>query len=139
MWTQLRAQLIFPSKPNFCNLLNFQQQNPLKNQYLSHLSSENCEINSIKSDWLRAFHQHHQERPQIPMQFSVSILFSFHWENGSIINSFHTVAPNSPKPSQCTPTYLALSEDTKSVASTDVGWEISTWQTKQNNTNCLAS
>jgi hypothetical protein len=51
----------------------------LKNQHLSHLSSENCEINSIKSDWLRAFHQHHQERPQqIPMQFSVSILFSFH-------------------------------------------------------------
>jgi hypothetical protein len=31
--------------------LNFQQQNPLKNQYLPHLSSENCKINSIfKSD-----------------------------------------------------------------------------------------
>jgi hypothetical protein len=35
--------------------LNFQQQNLLKNQYISHLSSENCEINSIKSDSLRAF------------------------------------------------------------------------------------
>ncbi len=46
----LRAQLIFPYKPNFCNFLNFQQQNSLKNQYLPHLGSETCEINSVKSD-----------------------------------------------------------------------------------------
>jgi hypothetical protein len=42
----LKAQLILLSKPNFYNL---QQQNPLINQYLSHLSFENCEINFIKS------------------------------------------------------------------------------------------
>jgi hypothetical protein len=32
--------------------LNFQEQNPLKNQYLAHLRSKNCEIDSIKSDFL---------------------------------------------------------------------------------------
>jgi hypothetical protein len=74
----LKAQPIFPlPNPIFAIQLNFQQQNPLKNQYFSHLSSENYEINSIKSDSLRAFQQH-QEHPQIPMQFSASILFSFH-------------------------------------------------------------
>jgi hypothetical protein len=67
----LRAQLIFHSKPSF------QQQNPLKNQYLPYLISESCEINSIKSYLLRAFQQQ-QELPQISIQFSVSILFSFH-------------------------------------------------------------
>jgi len=54
------------------------------------LALKNCEINSTKSDSLRAFQQH-QECPQIPIQFSVSILFSFHWKNGSMINSFHSV------------------------------------------------
>jgi len=49
-----------------------------------------CEINSTKCNSLRAFQQH-QEYPQIPIQFSVSILFSFHWKNGSIINNFHSV------------------------------------------------
>ncbi len=54
------------------------------------LALNNCEINSTKSNSLRAFQQH-QEYPQIPIQFSVSILFSFHWKNGSIINNFHSV------------------------------------------------
>ncbi len=45
----------FLPNPIFAICLNFQQQNLLKNQYISHLSSENCEINSIKSDSLRAF------------------------------------------------------------------------------------
>jgi hypothetical protein len=48
------------------------QQNPLKSQYRPHLSSKNCEIESIKSDSLRAFQQH-QELPQISIQFSISI------------------------------------------------------------------
>jgi hypothetical protein len=38
------AQLIFPSKPNFAICLNFQQQNTLKNQYISPISSENGEV-----------------------------------------------------------------------------------------------
>jgi len=61
----------------FAICLNFQQQNPLKCQYLRHLSSENCEINFIKSGSMRAFQQH-QNAPQIRIQFSVLILFSFH-------------------------------------------------------------
>jgi len=45
------AQLKFPSKTQFLAIcLNFQQQNSLKNQCLSHLSSENYEINSIESE-----------------------------------------------------------------------------------------
>jgi hypothetical protein len=124
-----RAQLIVPN-PTFAICLNFQQQNSLKNEYLQHLSSKNCEINSIKSDSPRAFQQH-QERPQIPIQFSDSILFNFRWENGSIINSFHIVAPNTLKPSWCTPTHHELSKDTKSTTWSTVVWEISTWKTKQ--------
>jgi hypothetical protein len=111
----LRAQLIFPSEPNFCNLFDFSEQNSPKNQYLSYLSSEICEINSIKSNSSRAFQQQ-QECPQIPTQFSVLILFKFYWANGSIINSFHTVAPNNLKPSWCTPTHQEPFEDTKNTA-----------------------
>jgi hypothetical protein len=93
----LRAQLIFPSKPNFCNLFEFPVTKSIfKNQYLPHLSFENCEINSIKSDLLITFQQH-QEHLKIPMQFSVWILLNFHWKNDSIINSFHTVGPDSLK------------------------------------------
>jgi hypothetical protein len=116
--------------------LNFQQQNMLKNQDLPHLSSENLKTNSVKSNSPRAFQQH-QEHPQIPIQFAVSILFRFHWENDSIINSIHTVAPKSLQPSQCTHTHLELSEDTKSLAWSAVIWEISVWQTKQNKLPCF--
>ncbi len=111
----------------FC--LNFQQQNPLQKYiYLSHLSSENCEIKSIKSDLPRAFEQH-QECPHIPIQFSVLILFSFCWENGSIINSFfHTVAPNSLK-SVLLYSMRAL-QRYPDVAWSIMFWEISAWQNK---------
>ncbi len=51
-----------PLNPLFAICLNFQQQIPLKNQYLPYFSSENGEINSIKSDLPRAFQQH-QEHP----------------------------------------------------------------------------
>ncbi len=116
--------------------LNFQQQNTLKNQDLPHLSSENCKTNSVKSNSPRAFQQH-QEYPQIPIQFSVSILFRFQWENDSIINSIHTVAPKSLQPNRCTCTHLELFEDTKSMAWSAMIWEISTWQTKQNKLPCF--
>jgi hypothetical protein len=91
MWTHWRLNWFFLSNPIFAICLNFQQQNPLKNQNLSHLSFENCEINSIKSESSKAF-QYQQEYPQFPIHFSVSILFIFHWKNDSIINSFHTVS-----------------------------------------------
>jgi hypothetical protein len=95
----LRAQLIFPLKLNFCNLFEFTTTRstqksisftPLPRQLWNKL---------VKSDLSRAFQQG-QEHLQIPIQFSLPTLFSFHWENDSIINSFHTVAPNNP--SQCT-------------------------------------
>ncbi len=97
----------FLPNPIFVICLNFQQKNPLRKQYLSHLSSENCEINCIEFDSPRAF-QKHQECPQILIHFSISILSGFHWENGSIINSFHIIAPNSLKPSQCTPLFKSI-------------------------------
>jgi len=124
VWTHLGPNWFFFPNPIFAICLNFQQQIPTKNQYLPQPSSENCEINSTKSDFQSTLQQHH-ECLQIPIQFSVSTLFNFHWENGSIINSFHTVVPNSLKPSWCTPTHWKLSKDTKSVAWTIVVWEIS--------------
>jgi len=55
--------------------LNFQQQNTLKNQDLSHLSSEICKTNSVKSNSPSAFQQH-QEFPH----FSNTIFsFNFIW------------------------------------------------------------
>ncbi len=45
----LKAKLIFSfQNPIFAIYLNFKQQNPLKNQSLAHLGSNNCEISSIK-------------------------------------------------------------------------------------------
>ncbi len=66
----------FPN-PILAICLNFQEQNPFQNQYLPPLSSEDCEINSIKFDSSRAL-QYHQECLQISIQFSVLILFNFH-------------------------------------------------------------
>ncbi len=131
VWTHWRFNWFFLPNPIFAICLNFQQQNPLQNQYLPHLSSENCEINSINSDSLRDFQQH-RECFQIPIEFSVLILFNFYSENGSIINSSHTGPPNSLKPSLCTPTHRELSEDTKSATWSTVVWEISAWQNKTN-------
>jgi hypothetical protein len=133
VWTHWRLSWYFLPNPIFAICLNFQQQNPIKNQYLLHLSSKNCEIHSIKSYSLRAFEQY-QECPQITIQFLVLILFNFHWENNSIINNFHIVAPNCLKPNQCTSTHWELSKDIKSVTWSTMVWEISTWQnkTKQN-------
>jgi len=103
----LRVQQFFPSKPNFGNFLNFQQQNPLKIHYFPFFSYENCEIKSIKFDSPRDFQQH-QEHCQIPIFF-----FNFYWKNVSIINSFHTIVPNSLKLSWCTPTHCTLSKNIK--------------------------
>jgi hypothetical protein len=52
------------------------------------------------------------------------ILFHFHWENGSIINSFHTIAPSSPKPSGCTPTHSELFKGIKGMAWSTMVWKI---------------
>jgi hypothetical protein len=132
----LRAQLILPSEPNFCNLFELPATKSTQKSIYFTPYLENCEINSIKSDSPRAFQQH-QECPQISIQFSVLSLFNFHWEIGSIINCFHTIGLNNLKPSRCTLTYRELSKYTKSVAwSTVMVWEISAWQNK---TNCLAS
>jgi hypothetical protein len=131
-----RFNWFFLPNPIFAICLNFQQQNPLQDQYLSHLSSENCEINSIKSDSLRDFQQH-QECFQISIGFSVLILFNFHWENGSIINSFHTGRPNSLKPSWCTPTHQELSKDTKSATWSTMVWKILAWQNKTKQTTLV--
>jgi hypothetical protein len=101
VWTHWGLNWFFLLNPIFAIFLEFQEQNSPKNQYLSHLRFEICEIKFLKSNSSRAFQQH-QEWPQIPTQFSVSVLFKFYWANGSIINSFHTVAPNNLKPSWCT-------------------------------------
>jgi len=117
------------------NCLNFQQQNPRKNQYLPHLSSENCEINSIKFDLPRAFQQH-QESTQNPIHFSISILVNFYWKIDSIINSFHTIAPKSLKPSDAHLLIYSFPKIPRAQHEAPWFWKISTWQNK---TNYLAS
>ncbi len=113
MWTHYGLNWFFLPNPILAICLNFHQQNSPKNQYLSHFSSENCAINSIKY-FLRRALQQHQSCPEVLIQFSISIFFNFYSKNDSIINSFHTIAPNSLKPSQCTHTHRELSKDTKS-------------------------
>jgi hypothetical protein len=71
VWTHWGLNWFFLPNTIFVICLNFQQQNPLTNQYLSHLSSENCEIKSIKSDFPRTFREH-QECPQ-----NFNTVFSF--------------------------------------------------------------
>ncbi len=108
----LKIQLIFPSKPNFLQFVwIFNNIIHSKIDILHTLALKNCEINSIKSDSSpRGFPTTTRTPPKFQYSFSVSILFSFHWENDSIINSFDTVAPKSLKPSQCTLTHWKLFE-----------------------------
>ncbi len=84
----LRAQLIFPYKPNFWIFFEFPATKSTEKSISSTPWLWTCEINFVKSDSPRTFLEH-QERPQISIQFSFSILFRFNWENSSIINGFH--------------------------------------------------
>jgi hypothetical protein len=141
VWTHWGLNWFFLPNPIIVICLNFQQQIHSQINIFHILALKICEIKSIISDFPRAF-QEHQEIPKIPIQFSVSILFNFHWENGSISNSFHTIAPKSLKPSQCTPYSSKLSEDTKRVTWSALTWsavvrEILAWQTKQNKPPCF--
>ncbi len=54
----MKVQLIFPSKPNFCNCFEFPTTKPTQKEHLPHLIFEICEINSIKSNSLKVFQQH---------------------------------------------------------------------------------
>jgi hypothetical protein len=51
----LKAQLILPSKPNFCNLFEFPTTKSIQKSISFTPYLENCEINSIKSDSPKAF------------------------------------------------------------------------------------
>ncbi len=114
----LTAQPIFPSKTQFfCNLFEFLATK-------SHSKIDifcTLALNILKWTLLNLTCQGlpnntNQEHLQISIRFSVLILFNFHWEIGSIINSFHTIASNSLQPSQCTPTHQKLFKVTKSIA-----------------------
>lgn len=86
--------------------------------------------NKLSKIWLiEGFHLH-QECAQIPIQFSVLVLFSLYWKNDSTINRFHNVTPNRLKPSRCTPIHWELYESTKSMAWSALIWEIFVWQNK---------
>ncbi len=69
----LKAQLIFSFQTQFLQFwLNFSNNKThSKKHYLPHHSSENYEINSIKSDLSRAFQQH-QEHPKFQNGFQFS-------------------------------------------------------------------
>ncbi len=98
--------------------LNVQHKIHSKNQYVPHLCSENCGINSIKSDLPRAFQQH-QEQPQIPIQFSVLILFNFHWRKW--FNN-QWLPHHSSKESQTKWMYLLLIKSFPTVYTRSMAW-----------------
>jgi hypothetical protein len=94
MWTHWGLNWFFLPNPIFAIWMNLQQWNSFKNQYLSHLSSENCEINSIKSDLPGTFQQH-QECPQNSNTFFISnfIYVSLRkWFNNQQL-SYHSSKP----------------------------------------------
>jgi hypothetical protein len=68
--------------------------------------------------------------PKIPIQFSVLILFNFHWENGSIFNSFHTIAPKQSQTNQVSAPLLIESflKIQRVRHETSMVWEISARQ-----------
>jgi len=109
------------------------KQNPLKNQHLLHFSSRNCDVNSIKSDSSRAFQQIPRTPPNSNNFFQFWFSKNIIGKNGSIINSFHTIAPKSLKPSRCTLTHSELISSKTPIEHTawsTVSWEISAWQIK---------
>jgi hypothetical protein len=130
VWTHWMVNWYFLPNPISVICLNFQQQNSLKNQYLPHLTCENYEITPLNLT-RQVLSNNTKSTLKFPIQFWVLILFNFHWENGSIINSFQAVTPNSLKPSQGTPIHQKLVKNNKSAAWSTMVWEISAWQIKQ--------
>jgi hypothetical protein len=61
----------------------------------------------------RAFPNNTKDTPKLQWRFCFQFYLIFIEKNGSIINSFHIIAPNSLKPSQCTLTHQEHSNDTK--------------------------
>jgi len=88
LWMWLQSMLYWIYK---CSTLRVQQFLPSKPNFCNFLNF-----------------QQHQEHCQIPIFF-----FSFYWKNVSIINSFHTIVPNSLKLSWCTLTHCTLSKNIK--------------------------
>ncbi len=124
----LRDQLIFLPNPFFELCLNFQQQNPLKIQYLPHLRSEYYEIKSIKSDLSRAFQQHPQF--QHIFQFWFSVIFI-----EKIVQ--HLIASTSQLQTVSNPVDAPLLiKATKSLAPSAMVWE-NLDMTKQNKLPCF--
>ncbi len=139
VWTHCGPNWFFLPNPILPIGLNFQQQIHSKINIFRTLA-----LKIVKWTLLNLTHwglsKNTKNSPKIPIQFSVLILFNFHWENGSIFNSFYTIAPNSLKPSQCTSTHRELSKDTQECGNeTAMVWEISAWQykTKQKETTLL--
>jgi hypothetical protein len=60
----------FSFQTQFCNLFEFSANKiHSKNIYLPHLSSENCEINFIKSDSPNTLQQHQENTPKFQYSF----------------------------------------------------------------------
>ncbi len=105
----------------FWNLLNFQWQKSLLNQYFPHSESKSYQINSIKSCSSRSFQKTQRHIP-IPPKNLATIQFNFQWKNHSIFKNFYIASPNAMKPSQCTPPPRELSKETKNAI-----WSILVW------------
>jgi hypothetical protein len=113
---KLSAQLIlfFFQTPSIVNLFEFAATKYTQNHYLSHLSSENCEINSIKFDLPRRAFQQQRKCPQIhskrhipiPPKFSATNFNLFFNEKIVNIQELCAISLNTMKPSPCIPSSL---------------------------------
>jgi hypothetical protein len=130
------VQLIFTSKPIFCNFLEFPTIKSIQNHYLSHISSKICEINSIKFDLPRASTKNTKNTPIFRGKL---ILLNFHWNFCSIINSFHTISPNNLKPNWFTLLIKSFTKIPKVWQETPSFGRSQCHETKQNKTNYLVS
>ncbi len=79
-----------------------------------HLSSENCEINSLNLTH-QGLSNNTKNTPKFQCSFQFLFYLIFIEKIVLIINSFHTIAQNSLKSSPCTPTHQELFENTTSM------------------------
>jgi hypothetical protein len=88
VWTHTHLGLnwFFLPNPNFAICLNFQQQNPLKINTFHTLALTIVEYTLLNLT-CQGLPNNTKKCPQIPIRFSVWILFSFHWVNGSIAST----------------------------------------------------
>jgi len=87
--THLKGSTDFYFQTQFLQFVSiFSNENPFNDQYLLHLCSENCEINSGNSNSLEGFPTTPRTLPNSTTIFSFNFIYFFIEKNVSIVNTF---------------------------------------------------